>query len=169
MSFFSVLFALMIEQMRPLPRDNWVHDGLISWVGWTGRHFDAGRERHAWVVWFLSVLVPASVAALVHLGLAWNHGVAALAFDVLMLYLTLGFRQFSHYFTDIRKANIPGGECTASCQHAQLCHLDASELPRTESLRHVILPLLLAAHRHLLCVFFWFVVMPALGLGPAGA
>ena len=63
MSFFSVLFALMIEQMRPLPRDNWVHDGLISWVGWTGRHFDAGRERHAWVVWFVSVLVPASAAA----------------------------------------------------------------------------------------------------------
>ena len=55
MSFFAVLFALMFEQLRPLPRENWVHDGLISWVGWAGRHFDAGRERHAWVVWFVSV------------------------------------------------------------------------------------------------------------------
>ena len=47
MSFFAVLFALLIEQLRPLPRDNWVHDTLVSWVGWTGRNFDAGRERHA--------------------------------------------------------------------------------------------------------------------------
>ena len=44
MSFFAVLFALMIEQLRPLPRDNWVHDGLHPWVGWTGRHFDAGAR-----------------------------------------------------------------------------------------------------------------------------
>jgi 8-oxo-dGTP pyrophosphatase MutT (NUDIX family) len=42
MSFFAVLFALLIEQLKPLPRDNWVHDTLVSWVGWTGRNFDAG-------------------------------------------------------------------------------------------------------------------------------
>jgi adenosylcobinamide-phosphate synthase len=34
----------------------------------------------------------------------------ALAFDVLVLYLTLGFRQFSHYFTDIRDALDRGDE-----------------------------------------------------------
>jgi len=169
MSFFAVLFALMIEQMRPLPRDNWVHDGLISWVGWTGRHFDAGRERHAWVVWFVSVVVPSAAAALVHVWLAWNNGAAALAFEVLVLYLTLGFRQFSHYFTDIRKALDAGDEDTARRQLAQWCHLDASELPRTEILRHVIEHSLLAAHRHVFGVFFWFVVISATGLGPAGA
>jgi adenosylcobinamide-phosphate synthase len=77
MSFFAVLFALMFEQLRPLPRDNWVHDGLISWVGWTGRHFDAGRERHAWVVWFVSVVAPAIAAALVHVWLMWTRSTAA--------------------------------------------------------------------------------------------
>ena len=35
---------------------------------------------------------------------------AALAFDVVVLYLTLGFRQFSHYFTDIREALDHGDE-----------------------------------------------------------
>ncbi|HEX6722420.1 MAG TPA: CobD/CbiB family protein [Burkholderiaceae bacterium] len=173
MSFFAVLFALMIEQLRPLPRDNWVHDGLINWVGFTGRHFDAGRERHAWVVWFVSVVVPAAGAALVHAALGWdaglNHGLAALAFDVLVLYLTLGFRQFSHYFTDIRKALDAGDEDSARRQLAQWCHLDASELPRSEFLRHVIEHSLLAAHRHVFGVFFWYVVLSALGLGPAGA
>ena len=36
-------------------------------------------------------------------------------------------------------------------------------------LRHVIEHSLLAAHRHVFGVFFWFVVLSALGLGPAGA
>jgi cobalamin biosynthesis protein CobD/CbiB len=34
-------------------------------------------------------------------------------------------------------------------------HLDASELPRTELLRHVIEHALLAAHRHVFGVFFF--------------
>ena len=50
MSVFAVLFALIIEQFKPLPRDNWVPHTLGSWVDWAGRNFDAGRERHAWVV-----------------------------------------------------------------------------------------------------------------------
>ena len=36
----------------------------------------------------------------------------------------------------------------------------------TEVLRHVIEHALLAAHRHVFGVFFWFVVLSALGLGP---
>ena len=58
MSFFAVLFALLIEQIKPLPRDNWVHDTLADWVGWTGRNFDAGKPQHARVVWFVTVIVP---------------------------------------------------------------------------------------------------------------
>ena len=58
MSFFAVLFALLTEQLRPLSRDNWVNDNLVSWVGWTGRNLDAGKPPHAWVVWCVSVLGP---------------------------------------------------------------------------------------------------------------
>ena len=65
MSFFAVLFALIIEQFRPLPRDNRIRHGLVGWVDWAGRNFDAGRERHAWVVWCVTVLTPSlAVAAL---------------------------------------------------------------------------------------------------------
>jgi adenosylcobinamide-phosphate synthase len=95
--------------------------------------------------------------------------VLALVFDVLLLYLTLGFRQFSHYFTDIRDALDRGDENEARRLLAEWRHLDASELPRTEVLRHVIEHALLAAHRHVFGVFFWFVVLSAVGLGPMGA
>jgi adenosylcobinamide-phosphate synthase len=168
-SFFAVLIALLVEQLRPLPRDNWVHDTLIGWVGWAGRNFDAGRERHAIVVWCVTVLAPALAAALVHLALAYYSLTAALVFDVAILYLTLGFRQFSHYFTDIRAALENNDEAAARKLLAEWRHLDASEMPRTELLRHILEHSLLAAHRHVFGVFFCFIAFSALGLGPAGA
>ena len=169
MSVFAVLFALIIEQFKPLPRDNWVHHTLVSWVDWTGRNFDAGRERHAWVVWGVSVLAPGLLLTLVYLAVHHWSVLLALLFNVGVLYLTLGFRQFSHYYTDIRDALERGDENEARRLLAEWRHLDASELPRTELLRHVIEHSLLAAHRHVFGVFFWFVLMCTLGLGPLGA
>ena len=169
MSFFAVFLALLIEQLKPLPRDNWVHDSLISWVGWTGRNFDAGRERHAIVVWCITVIAPAMAAAGVYVAAAHYSLLLALGVNVVVLYLTLGFRQFSHYFTDIRDALQRGDEVEARRLLGQWRHLDASELPRTELLRHVLEHSLLAAHRHVFGVFFCFIVFSALGLGPAGA
>ena len=156
------MFALLLEQLKPLPRDNWIHETLAAWVRWTGRNFDAGRPHHTWVVWCVSVGTPVAVVALLYLLAAHFSLLLALAFDVALLYLTLGFRQFSHYYTDIREALDRGDE-------NEWRHLDASELPRTEVLRHVIEHALLAAHRHVFGVFFWFVVFSALGLGPVGA
>ena len=169
MSFFAVLFALLIEQLKPLPRDNWVHETLMGWVRWTGRNFDAGQPHHTVVVWCISVLLPATLAAGIHLLIAQWYLLLALLFDVVILYLTLGFRQFSHYFTDIRDALERGDEAEARRLLGEWRHLDASELPRTEVLRHVVEHALLAAHRHVFGVFFWFVVLSALGLGPMGA
>jgi adenosylcobinamide-phosphate synthase len=169
MSFFAVLFALLIEQLKPLPRGNPVHELLTAWMRWTGRNFDAGRDRHAWIVWIVTVVLPAVLAAGVHLAIAHWSTAFALLWDVSVLYLTLGFRQFSHYFTDIRDALDRGEENQARELLAEWRHLDTSELPRAELLRQVIEHSLLAAHRHVFGVFFWFVVLSALGLGPAGA
>jgi adenosylcobinamide-phosphate synthase len=169
MSFFAVLCALLIEQLKPLPRDNWFHETLTSWVRWTGRNFDAGQPHHTWVVWCVSVGVPCAFAAGIYIAIAHYSLLLALAFDVAVLYLNLGFRQFSHYFTDIRDALDRTDENEARRLLAEWRHLDASELPRTEVLRHVVEHALLAAHRHVFGVFFWFVVLSALGLGPMGA
>ena len=148
MSFFAVLFALVIEQFKPLPRDNWVHHTLVAWVGWTGRNFDAGRQRHAWVVWLVSVGAPGLAVAALYLAVHRWSVLLAMVCNVGVLYLTLGFRQFSHYYTDIRDALERGDEIEARRLLAEWRHLDASELPRTELLRQVIEHSLLAAHRH---------------------
>ena len=169
MSFIAVLFALILEQLKPLPRNNSIHQTLVAWVRWTGRNFDAGRPHHGWVVWCVSVLGPTLLAAGGHLLIAHFSLLLALAFDIALLYVTLGFRQFSHYFTDIRDALEQGDEARARELLGQWLHLDTTELPRQELLRHVLEHALLAAHRHVFGVFFWFVVLSALGLGPAGA
>ena len=169
MSFFAVLFALLIEQLKPLPRGNVVHESLTGWMRWTRLNFDAGRDPHAWVVWCFTVLVPSLLAAGVWLLLNHFSLLLALAWNVAVLYVTLGFRQFSHYFTDIRDALERADEERARSLLAQWRHVDASDLPRAELLRQVIEHSLLAAHRHVFGVFFWFVVLSTVGLGPAGS
>ena len=169
MSFFAVLFALVLEQIKPLPRGNPVHDAVTGWISGTARNFDAGKESHAWVVWSITVLVPMLACWALYAALTQVNGLLGLAFNVGVLYLTLGFRQFSHYFTDIRAALDRSDEVEARRLLAEWRHLDASELPPSEFLRHLIEHSLLAAHRHVFGVFFWFVLFSTFGLGPAGA
>lgn len=169
MSLAAVLLALVLEQLKPLSRDSRVHDALVAWVGWSGRNFDAGRRHHAVLVWIVAVVLPSLAVLAVFLALASVHRGLGLLFDVAVLYATLGFRPFSHYVTDIRNCLDRGDEATARRLLAEWRHLDARELPRSELLRHVIEHALLAAHRHVFGVFFWYVLLSALGLGPIGA
>ena len=169
MSFFAVLFALIIEQARPLARGNVIHASLRRWARWASRSLDAGKPQHGWVAWTLATVVPALLTLAVH-WLLWSvNGVLAFVWSVAVLYVTLGFRQFSHYFTDIRDALDEGDEAAARELLAQWRQVDASELPRSEIVRHVIEYSVLAAHRHVFGVLAWFSVLAALGLGPAGA
>jgi adenosylcobinamide-phosphate synthase len=169
MSFFAVLLALLIEQARPLPRGRALQQGMSRWAEWIRRHFDAGRARHAWVVWGMTVVAPAVVTGVVYLAIQEVSVLLALALDVAVLYLTLGFRQFSHYFTDIRDALERGDDAMARELLQEWRGVDTQDWPRPELLRHSVEQSLLAAHRHVFGVFFWFVLLSALGLGPAGA
>jgi len=170
MSFFAILFALLIEQVRPLARQNAIHSALRSWARWAGLNFDAGKPEHGWVTWTLAVAVPSAAAVGVHWLLMLYAGWPfAVLWNVSVLYVTLGFRQFSHHFTAIRDALDAGDEVLARQLLAQWQQVDASELPRSEIVRHVIEYSVLAAHRHVFGVLAWFSILAAFGLGPGGA
>jgi adenosylcobinamide-phosphate synthase len=116
-----------------------------------------------------AVMVPTLLTLLMH-WLLWQVNILlAFVWSVAVLYVTLGFRQFSHYFTDIRNALDDGNEDIARELLAEWRQVDASELPRSEIVRHVIEYSVLAAHRHVFGVLGWFSVLAALGFGPAGA
>ena len=170
MSFFAILFALLLEQVRPLARHNAIHAALRGWARWSSRNFDAGKPQHGWIAWGVAVLGPAMGALAVHWALLLLVGwPAAVAWSVAVLYVTLGFRQFSHHFTAIRDALDAGDEARARELLAEWQQVDAGELPRREIVRHVIEYSVLAAHRHVFGVLAWFSVLAAFGFGPAGA
>lgn len=169
MSFFTVLIALLIEQVKPLPRDHRVHRVLSAWIGWTGRNLNAGRRHHSVVVLAAAVGLPAVLSAVAFVWLSAHSLLVALLFDVAVLYLCLGFRQFSHYFTDIRNALDRGDEMQARIVLGQWRGVDVEPLPRQEYLRQLIEHAMICAHQHVFGVFFAFVIFSALGLGPSGA
>ena len=170
MSFFAILLALLLEQARPLGRHNAVSATVRAWAYGVGRNVDAGKPAHAWLAWGLMVLVPALLSLAVHVLLqSWLGWPVAMLWSVLVLYSTLGFRQFSHHFTGIRDALEAGDEESARTLLAQWQRVDASALPRSEIVRHVIEYSVLAAHRHVFGVLAWYSVLAAFGLGPAGA
>lgn len=170
MSFVSILVALLIEQARPLARGNAIHAVLRSWVRWAGHSFDAGKPHYAALAWSVAVLVPTATVVLVHWALVLAIGwPAAVVWNIVVLYTTLGFRQFSHHFTEIRDALESGDEDRARRLLAVWQRVEVNGLQRSEIVRQVIEYSVIAAHRHVFGVLAWFCIFSALGLGPAGA
>ena len=170
MSFISVLFALLLEQARPLKKGNMIHASLRAWVRWSTRNFDAGQPWHGWLAWGASVLGPSIVALVIYwllnFFLGWLFGVI---WSALVLYVSLGFRQFSFHFTQIRVALVDGDEPLAIDLLAKWQSIDPMELARHDVVGKVIEYSVLAAHRHVFGVLTWFSLLAVFGLGPMGA
>jgi adenosylcobinamide-phosphate synthase len=122
------------------------------------------------MAWWVAVATPAVLVCGVHWLLVWSLGwIPAAVWSIGVLYSTLGFRQFSHHFTEIRDALLAGDEDLARQHLAQWMRIDAAALPRSEIVRHVIEYSVISAHRHVFGVLAWYSLLAALGLGPAGA
>lgn len=170
MSFISVLFALLLEQAKPLARGNPVHAAMRVWVRWATHNFDAGRPWHGWLAWGLAVVGPALAA----LAIYWLLGTyvgwwLAVIWSALVLYAALGFRQFSSHFTQIRDALASDDDARATTLLANWQQIEVRDLPRNVIVAKVIKFSVLAAHRHVFGVLAWFSVLAAFGLGPTGA
>lgn len=166
MTFFSILCALLIEQLKPLRADNQVYSGIkrlaMRIEGW----FNAGEPKNGRMGWFLMMAVLVAPVALIYWTLQY-FGLVFLAFawNVGILYLTLGFRHYSHYFTSIQFALNSGDEATARALLAEWARIDTVGMDATEIARIAVEKSLITTHRSVFGVFFWF-LMPA---GPACA
>jgi adenosylcobinamide-phosphate synthase len=173
MSFFAIIFALLLEQVRPLLLDSTVHRAAWRWARQCARSLDAGRSHHGVLVWVAVVIVPAFLAFVVHALLiliwGWVGLVLAFAWHVAVLYVTLGFRQFSHHFTAARDALEAGDTEKARQLLAAWMRVPPDQLPRETLLKSLMDHSVIAAHRHVFAVLGWYAVLAALGLGPAGA
>ncbi|MDH5577883.1 MAG: CobD/CbiB family protein [Betaproteobacteria bacterium] len=165
MSALAVIAALLLEQWRPLGERKSYFSALAAAAEWLERSFNSGEGRHGMIAWLVGVLPVLAASLAAYYLLLWVHPLLALAFNVVALYFTLGFRQFSHYFTDLQLAIRTGDVDRARELIGQWRGEPAQHRTREEVIRLAIEEALVASHRHVFGVLFWFVLLP----GPSGA
>lgn len=164
MKFLSLAVALLLEQMRPLRQGNRVYLWFTRYAMGLERHFNGGQYHHGVIAWLLAVL-PAVVVTLVVYLLLWHISpLLAWLWNIAVLYLTMGFRQFSHYFTEIMQALKEGRLEVARDYLGRWRSESAAEFSTNEIARVAIELGLIGSHRHVFGPIACF-----LALGPAGA
>lgn len=136
--------------------------GVAEWVE---RRFDAGEPHNgawAWCALLLPLVALSGALAIVLemlnplLGWLWTVGI---------LYLTLGFRQFSHYYSAIHLAlrmdDLEHARQLLGEWRGESC----VDLSASEVAQQAIEQALVASHRHVFGVLACFVLLP----GPCGA
>ncbi|MBC9071347.1 CobD/CbiB family protein [Thauera sp. CAU 1555] len=165
MTLFSLIIALLIEQVRPLPAQQVVAGPLGRLSTLLVERFNDGRARNGQVAWLL-VVIPATAVAGLAFYLLWQlHPLLAFLFNVAVLYVTMGFRQESHFFTDIHLALRMGELDRARSLLGEWRGGQYREASSSEVARLAIEQALVSAHRNVFGVVFWFIVLP----GPCGA
>lgn len=165
MTLVSLLAALALEQWRPVRRDNFAVAAYLRYCALLERQFNAG-ERYQAAVALIVALVPVVAIAWSVYALAYAVSpVLAWLWNVAVLYLTMGFRQFSHAFTAIEKALRRGDGAQARELLSAWRGESAQDLSSTEVARLAIEQGLVDSHRYVFGPILWFVLLP----GPAGA
>ena len=116
MSLISLIIALLLEQLRPLADRSYLISRVHRFADFLQQHFNAGERAHGVIAWMLGVL-PATLLAIAAYYLFYILSpLLALTFNVLVLYMTMGFRQVGHYFTDIHWRR--SSRCWVSSRHS---------------------------------------------------
>ena len=165
MTLFSFIFAFLLEQFQPLdsrkavaPFLQWLADAIRA-------RFHGGQRLHGVLAWLLAVLPPVIFVAVIYYGLFRVHPLLGLVWNVLVLYISLGFRRANNFFADVLMALRMGELDRARSQIGEWRGHLADGCSSNDVARLAIEEGLLAAHRNVLAVLFWFVILP----GPSGA
>ncbi|MGE5320164.1 MAG: CobD/CbiB family protein [Hyphomicrobiaceae bacterium] len=167
MGFFSVLAAIVLEQVRPLRQPLPHYQRYSLFTQWLRRRLDAGEFSHGAIAWVLAVGPVLLGVWLVFfllggispfLGWAWNVGV---------LYATLGFKYFSDDAERIARLLRAGELDAARTQLDAWRGGDASQFSADDIARVTIEQVMAASQRQMFAVLFWFVLL--VPLGPVGA
>lgn len=170
MGFVALIFALLIEQGRPLPENNWVHRGFAGAADAVMSATNAGERKYGVAGWLLLVGGVLALLLLAQWLLALVHPLATFCLHVAVLYFTVGFRQFSHAFTEVQLALAAGDVAGArAALERWLCQQDpgfsAGDRPVAELCRLAIANALVASHRHVFGPLFWYILLPG-AVGP---
>jgi len=104
MKFLALALALLLEQAWPLRRGNPFYAAFERYADILEQRFNGLQANHGAIAWMVAVLPLALLTALIYALLREAHLLLALAWSIAVLYIAMGFRRFSHCFTEIAQA-----------------------------------------------------------------
>lgn len=167
MAFFSVLAAVALEHLRPLRQPLPHYQQYSRFTRWLETRFNAGEYSHGAIAWAIAVVPLLTVVGTVHFLLDAVSPILAWAWNVAVLYLTLGFKYFSADAERIARLLRASEIDAARGQLDAWRGGDASQFNADEIARVTIERVMEASNRQMFGVLFWFALL--VPLGPVGA
>ena len=165
MNVIAIVVALGIEQWRTFRWRGALQHRFIRYARWLEHRFNGGAAQQGAIAGALAIAPPVLVAACGYWALDPISPLLGLAWNVLVLYLLVGFRHFSHAFSAIVDALKAGDAIAARRRLAAWRGSDASGVSAEEIPKLAIEQGIEDSYRHVFGILFWFLVLP----GPAGA
>jgi cobalamin biosynthesis protein CobD/CbiB len=164
LKFLSLIAALLLEQMRPLPLGNPVQLAFERYAAALEAHFNAGERHHGVIAWLLAVVPVVAATVLIAHALHAVNPLLGWAWNIAVLYVAMGFRAFGEYFRQIIQALREGDhakarECLVRWQGEATLASSPMEVARVSIENGLV-----SAHLHVFGPIAAFVV-----LGPGGA
>ncbi len=165
MNLIAILIALGLEQWRAFRWRIGAQRLFARYARFLERRFNAGTEEQGRLTALLAMGPPVVIAVAVYWALDAVHPALGLIWNVCIVYLLVGFRQFSHAFTAIGTALRTGDAITARKRLVAWRGSAASSATAEEIPKLAVEQGIEDSYRHVFGTLFWFLVLP----GPAGA
>ena len=165
MNFLAIVIALALEQWKAFAWRSDVQRTFVRYARTLERWFNAGARQQGALTALFALAPPVVIASAGYAALSEVHPMLALAWNVAILYLLVGFRHFSHTFSAIGDALKAGDTISARKLLAAWRGIDASAVTAEEIPKLAIEKGLEESYRHVFGTLFWFLVLP----GPGGA
>ncbi len=173
MAFLCVIMALMLEQARAVNPKHCIYRMMASSLEAIENIFHASHEKkYGAVALVMFCVIWVASAAVLWFFLSEFSLVFGGLFSLWVLYLSVGFRQFSQVFTDLQLALNQGDRQRAAQVYSQWrtqvypeFEFQPAQTEPARLVRQCVEYALVAAYRQVFAVLFWFIILP----GPTGA
>ena len=178
MSLIAILGALLLEQIFPLSSYTRLRLWLRNAIDYVVRALAMDQVKPWQTFWFIT-LMGALIAGLLSFATHAIHPLLGLLLTIGVLYLTIGIRQFSHFYSKIRLALMAGDDAKARTALVEWLHEEAeltgyrgniqvAQLSETQLIRQALEMAIVSSLRYVFAGLFWFLLFAPFKLGVAG-
>ncbi len=165
MNFIAVLVALALEQWRTLRWRGAIERSYVRYIRLLEVKLNGGTAQHGAFAAAAALIPPVVLAGGVFWLLYRIHPALGLVWNVAWLYFLMGFRRFSHAYSDVVAALRAGDLNGARRALAGWRGGATGELGTDEIAKLAIERGLMDSYEQVFATLFWFAVLP----GPVGA